>query len=516
MKERKLALAAMAAIAILVDCGGGGGGGSAVAPSAPAAGGSTPIPTTVSAPAGTLKATMKITIPHATTSSSSARKIKMIPSNTQSVVFTLVQTDGTGLPNGTIQGPFGLTASSPGCSADAQGNVTCTLSINAPIGNDIFTADIYSSTNAATGTQLGSGAVKFSVAQNAANTTSISLNGPIASILLADDCPISNLVPGFFFAVGCVLGDEGSFVASVARKAPQGSRPATNAISVPFLAQTRVFVVALDASGNLIVNPTVYDQPVTLELVNGGGILQLNATYAGVSLPFVNNAASVSTSANGGTIQLWSPLDLVTVTLVPNATGIAPGYVFGAIGTVPPVPSPSALPSSIPTPFLLVGAAVPPPSPTPTPVATPAPLVWTNDQGNPTEASGGPAFAAVNGTANPSEFRAEFNAPQPLPSTPANYTFGLASNTSAALTYSFADGGPYGSCLAGSMISALPGGTASSGSANMSVPIAIGVTATVPGTCSITATDSAGNTAYLDLVIDQTSFTIQSHKRATR
>lgn len=514
MKERNLALAALAAVAILVDCGGGGGGGSAVAPTG-STGGSVSTPSTLVAPAGTLKATMKITIPHATTSSSSSRKVKMIPSNTQSIVFTLVQTTGTGLAPGTVQGPFGLTATSPGCSADTLGNVTCQVPINAPVGSNIFTADIYSSTNAAAGTQLGSGAVQFSVAQNAANTTSISLNGPIAQIVLATNCPSTNLSTNFsFFANACIMGDYATFLSDTSSTA---RKPATLASVVPFLSSVRVYVIATDTSGNLIVNPTVYDQPVTLELV-GQPLLSLGVNYAGVSLPFTSGATTAATTTNGGLIQLWSPLDSVSVSIVPNQSGFVEGYVFGGIGTAQPVasPYPFSTPATGSVPYLLVGGAVPTPSPTPTTAPTPGPLVWTNDQGNPTEANGGPAFAAINSTANPTEFRAEFSAPQPLPSTPANYTFGLASNTSTALTYSFADGGPFGSCLGTSMISGLPNGTPSSGTANVSVPIAIGLMATAPGTCSITATDGAGHTAYLDLVIDQTSFTIQSHKRVSR
>src|ERR1700749_5015658 len=124
MKERNLALAAIAAVAILVDCG-GGGGGSTVAPATTTGGGTG---TTISAPSGTLKATMKITVPAGAATSSNSRRIKMGPSNTQSIIFTLNQPTGAGLAPGTTQGPFGLTASSPGCTSSNAG-VTCSLSI---------------------------------------------------------------------------------------------------------------------------------------------------------------------------------------------------------------------------------------------------------------------------------------------------------------------------------------------------------------------------------------------------
>jgi hypothetical protein len=519
MKERSLALAAIAAVAILVDCG-GGGGGSAVAP-APSTGGGT---TSIAAPPGTLKATMKITVPAGSATSSNSRRIKMIPSNTQSIVFTLVQSTGTGLAAGSVQGPFGLTASSPGCSSSNAG-VTCSLSINAPIGTNIFTASIYSSTNAAAGTQLGSGAVQFSVAQNAANTTSISLNGPIAQIVLASSCPSTNLTTNFsLFANACVLGNFNTF--SQQELASSARRPQSIASAAPFLSSIRVYVVATDTSGNLIINPTVYDQPVTLEMV-GAPLLSLGVSYASVSLPFTNNAATASTTTDGGLIQLWSPLDTVTVSLVPNQVGPVEGFIFGGIGTVQPVPPPFFFPSPGPSsvPYLLVGGAVagaPTPSPTPVATASPGPLTWTNDRSNYSPSNGGIVFTTVNRFTNPTQFTADFGMPLPGPSVnPTTFTFGLANNANNAavgVNYTFSDGGsPDGNyatgCVAGGMIFGLPAGTGSSGIANVSVPIGIDLVATSNAACSITASDGIGNSSYLNISVSSGSITVQGKRR---
>jgi len=524
MKERSLALAAIAAVAILVDCGGGGGGGSAVAPTSGAIVGATSTPG-LQAPAGTLKASMTITIPAAPSGSSSSRRIKMVPSNTKSIIFTLAQTNGTGLAPGTVQGPFGLTSTSPGCSVATNGNVTCTLSINAPVGSDIFTADIYSSINAAAGTQLGSGAVQFSVAQNAANTASISLNGPISQIILASNCPTSNVINYFNFLNACVLGDVGyfnSFLLSSARKPAVAFTPPP----APFLNTVRVFVIALDSSGSVIVNPTVYDQPVTLELI-GQPLLSLTATYAGISLPFTNNAASASTSTNGGTVQLWSPLDVATLAIIPNATGYVQGYLFSGIGTAVPVPFSSSLPSpnpsATPGPFLYVGAAVnpgatptPPPTPTPTPTptpvptASPGPLTWVNTA--PTSAF---VFNAVNGLSDPTKFTVEFGAPEPMPSSApvtTAYTFGLQSNYAFAGSYTIADGGSLGPCLGGGILSSASSPVAAAGAPFTPATVTLFLQTTSSASCSLVATDGTYS-SELDIYVNQASITVQGRKR---
>lgn len=371
MKQRHLAAlgaAAIAAAAVLAACGGGGGGSGSVAPgsnitnNAPAGGATTPA-------AGTLAYAFKITVPAGTTQST-ARHIKLVPSNTKSIVFTLNATTGTGTA-GSAQGPFGLTATSPGCSQDNAGNINCTLQINAPIGQDIFTATIYSTTNAAAGTQIGSGAVALSVALNAQNQAQLSLNGPIASVALGSDCP--SLIVDYFG--GCVLGDPAAFYYNdaVARKSQASSRKTTDDTN-PFpssLATMRLFAIALDAGGNPVVNPTTYDQPVTLLLSGSQGLLALNVSYASVSQAL--SGAPSATSVGDGTVQLWSPLDTVTTSLVPNMTtpccysvwasitaGIGPSTPVAPFGTPTPYISPAPV-QPTPGPFIEVAVYEPPP-----------------------------------------------------------------------------------------------------------------------------------------------------------
>jgi hypothetical protein len=524
MKERtSLALAAVAVVAILAACGGGGGGSSAGAPAGITGAPGTTAPTLV-APAGTLKATLNIRVPAGAATSSTSRSIKLVPSNTKAIVFSLLQTTGAGLAPGSVQGPFGLTATSPGCSQDAQSNVNCSLQINAPIGDNIFTADIFSSPTAAAGTKVGSGAVKFSVVANATNSAQISLNGPIAKILLVSDCPATN-VP-FFFTNACILGDVNFFNhQQLAATARQGQAiQLKQVVSTPLLQTLRIVVIALDASGGVIVNPTVYDQPITLELLsqpNPPSMLALNASYSSVSLPFTN-VASASTAANGGTIQLWSPLDVATVTLVPNAVGIVEGYVFSSIGTSVPVPvsSPFSFPSASPSmgPYLLVGAAMQGATPSPSPTPTPGPLTFTNPQNYPVVIGIDPQFTTTNGTANPTEFIADFPAPVPSlaspgPALPITFTFGLTSNYAYTGTYTFTDGGTYPGCAASFDIMTLPGTITASGVPFQSTSFPLTLIATSPGTCSITAQDSNGNTSVLDIFIERSTLIINGRNR---
>jgi hypothetical protein len=135
----------------------------------------------------------------------------------------------------------------------------------------------------------------------------------------------------------------------------------------PFLANVRLFVIALDANGNEIVNPTVYDQPISLGLLTDNtGLMQLNAAYASISQASAG-ATSASVTANGGIVQLWSPLDQATLTLAPNVSAFQTAVIVAGIGTLSlssPSPIPSSLPSSLPSPlpttspapFLYVGA----------------------------------------------------------------------------------------------------------------------------------------------------------------
>lgn len=306
-------------------CGGGGGG--SVAPGSSA----NVLPT--NAPTGTggsstqsVAVSLSIVIPAKKTTSK--LRPQYISPNSQSISFTLASVNGSAIASSTTQGPFNLVVgpTNPSCTSGAAGT-TCTLSINAPIGTDIFTATTFSSTNG-TG-PLGSGAVLLSVVQNRANTANLTLTGPVQTVqLFASALTLYNGNPSPICSdCGDALHRNGRG-ASATHKAPaktaattvrrtQGS-PVVSGTPTPVgpvASSSRIFVIATDVNGNQIINPTTFDINITLTLALNGtipGQITLTDTYAG--LPG-EPAAPASTTADGGTVTVMAPSDNVTLTM---------------------------------------------------------------------------------------------------------------------------------------------------------------------------------------------------------
>ena len=116
-----------------------------------------------------------------------------------------------------------ITPSSPGC-ASVSGGTQCTLGLQAPAGNDTFVVSTYDGPSA-TGNKLSTATVTQTVTAGASNTISITLNGVVASVVLA----VQGTPP------------------------PEGT-----AVTVG------VSVMANDASGNTIVGPGNYASPIQL------------------------------------------------------------------------------------------------------------------------------------------------------------------------------------------------------------------------------------------------------------
>ncbi len=329
-------IVALAAVALAVAaCGGGGGGGggstglsSAVLPTnAPTTAGVAPA-TNAPLPAGFAVASVTITVPKASIGSSgSSRRAQTIGAGTNSITFSLLQLNGA-TASSTPQS-YGLTATSPGCATQpATGNLVCSLNINAPIGSDIFLAQTYTGTNG-NGSLTGSGAMALTVALNSTNTASLSLSGQVASVFLAASYPFPYLGPFSQF--------------SKSRRAAPAAVP--SAAPTPGVVNSlQLFVIALDSSNNVILNPSVYTSPVYLQLF-----------YASVGAPDVSlqvvpgseGGATTSTSANYGTVTVNSPSDVITASILPNvANGSQFIYVLGNVGspllqplaTLPPLP----------------------------------------------------------------------------------------------------------------------------------------------------------------------------------
>jgi hypothetical protein len=331
-------LACLITAGLLAACG-GGGGGSSVAPST----GITVTPTPAGGTGGTATSSpmqtlsMTVTIPKSITkASTNKRSADYIAANTASLTMTLLSVNGTAVTGASPQGPFNLTtASNPNCVAGSSGT-TCTFSFSAPIGTDIFVANTFAGANA-TGSSLGSGAVLFTVRQNASNAASLALTGPVASVqILSGTTTLSNgnpMVPSGSSSAsnarrpGSAHGRhaQGAMRLSSLRVAPATSSRSAQATSgttvIPATLASRIFVLALDAAGNQIINPTTLDTPITLALHYNGspaGSLSLGVTYAGLTPA---DTGTASTSTDGGTISIYAPTDIVNLTISTSVTG---------------------------------------------------------------------------------------------------------------------------------------------------------------------------------------------------
>jgi hypothetical protein len=104
----------------------------------------------------------------------------------------------------------------------------------------------------------------------------------------------------------------------------------------PAATSARVFVIALDAAGNQIINPTTFDIPITLTLGLSGtppSLVTLSVAYAGLSS---TDSGTASTSADGGTITIYAPTDQVTMSISPSATNGTATYAPQLTATYTP------------------------------------------------------------------------------------------------------------------------------------------------------------------------------------
>jgi hypothetical protein len=260
----------LAGAAAVVGCSGGG----ASRPPTPtlAPGGSV-------APAARGKATFTLTIPSASGTSEHARTPKYISPNTQSIAISVAA--GTASPGPATTA--NLTPSSPNCTT-ASGNLVCTIVVPAPVGTDTFAVTLYSGIGE-TGSILSSATMLGTVADNAANTIPITLNGVVASITVS--IPGGNdLIPGGY------------------------------ATTLP------VVVTAQDASGATIVGPGSYANPIALANADTSGVTTLSTTTVSgpstaVTLTYGPN------DTNTGVLNV-AGLPVGETQISASATGVAP------------------------------------------------------------------------------------------------------------------------------------------------------------------------------------------------
>lgn len=383
MKVQGIVALAVVAIAIAA-CGGGGGGGSAPSGSTAVlpttAANPTPTPSSAALPAGYAVDAVTISMAKDTYSTTSIRRAQTVGAGTESVVFTLLQQNGvptTGTPQ-----IFGLIQTSPGCTVNSNTQaLTCVLPVDAPIGQDVFLAQTYDQSNG-TGNLTGSGAVALNVGQNTTNTASIVLNAQVASVYV---------VTGSFY-LGQYYDDavaRGKGAQAAARRASAATRRSPQQ-NYPTINSTPVFVVAVDSSGNTILNPSAYNAPIYLQLAFDyyyGYISYGIPATADVTLTvtYGNNDPSPCTPNGTATASDWyqsfpicSPGDSIVATL--DSTGGSnpsyDAYIYGYLlsSQLFPTPAPSQTPVPLPTPVTDSYADIYiefPPTPTPSPTSTP-------------------------------------------------------------------------------------------------------------------------------------------------
>lgn len=263
------ATAALAALAAVTACGGGGGQSSLPGAS------------------GSAVATFTLTIPSNATSSSTQRSAKFISPATQSVTIGIAAAGST-TASGAVT-TANLTPSSPNCTAaTAAAPLTCTVSVDAPAGNDTFVVTLYAGLNGS-GSVLASSTVTAAVSATQPTTVPVTLGGVVASIAVTV-VNGNNMVPGGF--------------------------PTTLPVTV----------VAKDASGATIVGPANYANPITLTNADTSGITALSTTTV-TSPSTVVTLAYAPTDANGGVLDLPG-LPLGADTIGASASGVAASAVI--------------------------------------------------------------------------------------------------------------------------------------------------------------------------------------------
>lgn len=225
--------AAFAVCATLCACG---GGGSVV----PAQGSPSPAPS--NAPTS---AAFVIKIPgSASTTSSSARRPMYISANTGSVSILLQSVNGAAPPKAApMIAKVGNGA--PGCIADSQNNITCTVTAPEPAGVDVFAVSIYQSQDGS-GPALASSTISTNVGTGTTANVVLSLGGVPAKVA--------------FSPASLPLVADGA------------------------IHRFAVTVNAADASGATIVGSSPYQSPVSLQIQNDPAHA-LTLSTASVSAP---------------------------------------------------------------------------------------------------------------------------------------------------------------------------------------------------------------------------------------
>jgi streptogramin lyase len=248
----------------LVACGGGSGSPGSTLPSSGASPTSSPS-------SGTQNANFVIAIPAGSTSSSTSRRPLDFSASTQSVTIAIgSQTLATA----------NVGASSSACVAATGGGRTCTVGVNAPVGNDTFTITAYDQPGGA-GSVLSTGTVVETISAGSAATVNVAVSGAIAKLALS----LGNAYP------------------------PAGTATTSS-----------VVVTGLDADGNAVLG--TFATPVSLADSDTTGYTSLSASSA------TSSSSSVTLNYTGGT-PIMSATITASLAGVPSVSAtFAPSPAF--------------------------------------------------------------------------------------------------------------------------------------------------------------------------------------------
>jgi len=254
--------AAAAAATLLAGCS---GAGKTLLPATPAA---SATPSGSSPVQGTSRASLTVVVPRAGTSPAMRRRPAYVSPSSSILGVAVIGATAT---------TYGLTLNSPGCAV-IDANLSCTVSIVAPPGNDAFALTL----GDGAGHILSRNVVSVKIASGTSTPVSVTLAGVPASVAV---------VPG----AGAIVDSS------------------TQPFHTPGLFAVPVEIEALDADGNVIVGP---GSPTVLSvaIASGGSYAQV-APAAGTD-PFAYVLTPSGGSAGGKTVTLTA-----TVRGIPLADG---------------------------------------------------------------------------------------------------------------------------------------------------------------------------------------------------
>ncbi len=219
-------------------------------------------------PVETVKATVTVVVPSRT--QSTGRNPRYVSPSTQSMIVSV-----------SSQGSGGSASSTANCALNSQsGTNTCTTTVDAPVGADTFTVNLYDAPNG-TGNILSSGSTTFTIVQGQLNLVALTFVGVPAAIKMSAS-------PTFF------------------------QRGLKDTIQLT--------VTEVDADNNVIVGPpAAYPSPITLMNSDTTGSVTLSTTQVtAASQPPVTVSYTGSTSAPSA------------VTITATATGIPAAKIDSA------------------------------------------------------------------------------------------------------------------------------------------------------------------------------------------